>query len=107
MIPFHLTDGHQTFSVAVAVQNGQPFFIIMQDNERMAASCTDQRTGFRPDTPGREIIIGKIVISGTLQFQFFRILSGSPVSGTLPEQGKVNTVGINPAGGAYIQARKW
>ena len=61
-----------------------------------------QRTGFRPDTPGNEILVGKILVLGTAEIQLFRIGSGGTVAGAFPEESIVDAVGIDPAGGTHI-----
>ena len=76
MIPFHFPDGHQASAVAVAIQNGNTFRIIVQNHQGMAASGTDQCAGFRTDTPGNEILVCKIIVVRTGQIQLLGIFTG-------------------------------
>lgn len=102
-VPGDVADGHEAFAVAVSVEDGQTLFVITQHNQRMAALGTDEGAGGLADIPGKKIVIGEIAVGSLGDIQFYGIFSGGAGAGTFSKEGEIDTVGINPAGGANIR----
>ena len=68
----------------------------------MTALGANQGTHAGADTPLDEIVIAEALIGSTLEVQLLGVFSRCAAAGSLSKEGKIDTVGIDPAGGAYI-----